>query len=215
MNNGKNIEKIAQGIFRIKVPFEDLFTTVYVYKCDEGVALIDSATYSSDVETYIAPALKEVGIENVDYLLLTHDHGDHMGGINKLSEKFPNAIVGAFFETEFPKNKIIADGEMILGNLQVISLPGHTKNSVGYFDKKTKTLLSGDCLQLRGIVKYRGGICYHDLYENSCKKLKEMDIEKIIAAHEYDPLGSIAEGEKAVKEYVDKCIEISKEEKRK
>lgn len=206
------LEKLAQGIFRIKVPFEDLFTTVYVYVSSEGTALIDSATYPSDADNYILPQLKAAGIEKADYLLLTHDHGDHIGGIENLIKKFPAAKVGSAFETEFSNKMLLTDGEIILGNLQVVSLPGHTKNSVGYFDRKTKTLLSGDCLQLKGIGKYRNGICYHDLYEKSCKKLLETDIDRIVAAHEYDPLGSIAEGKEAVKEYLEKCIEISIEE---
>ncbi len=205
------LEKITSGIFRIKVPFEDLFTTVYVYVCDKGVALIDSATYSSDVDNYIMPALKQVGIENVKYLLLTHEHGDHMGGIYGLKEKFPDAIIGTAFENDFSKKQILIDGQLVIGDLQVVLLPGHTINSVGYFDKKTKTLLSGDCLQLAGVGKYRNGIGYPELYIKSIEKLKKMDIKRIVAAHEYDPLGSIAEGKDEVENYLNKCIEICKE----
>lgn len=206
-------DKLAQGIFRIKVPFDDIFTTVYVYVCDEGVALIDSATYSADADKYIVPALNELGIENVKYLLLTHNHDDHMGGIYRLKEIFSDARIFATFKTELSDSHILTDGQTIIGNLQAIYLPGHTDNSVGYFDLKTKTLMSGDCLQLAGIGKYRGGIAYPEQYINSCNKLKNMDIRRIVAAHEYDPLGSIAEGEKTVKEYLDKCIEICIKEK--
>ena len=211
------MENLAQGIFRIKVPFEDLFTTVYVYACDEGVALIDSATYPTDVDNYIVPALNEAGIskEKIKFLLLTHNHGDHTGGINRLKEVFPDALIGATFETELKNNVLLTDGQVVLGDLQTILLPGHTTHSAGYFDLKTKTLLSGDCLQLKGIGKYRNGICYPGLYINSCEKLKNTDIKRIVAAHEYDPLGSIADGEIAVKKYLDTCIEICLEENKK
>lgn len=207
------MEKLDNGIYRIKVPFEDLFTTVYVYICDDGVALIDSATYPDDVDKYIIPQLNEAGIakEQIKYLVLTHNHGDHMGGIYRLSQAFSDAYICATFETDFSKKLFLTDGQEIIGNLKTVLLPGHTEHSAGYFDKKTKTLLSGDCLQLAGVGKYRSGIGHPKQYIESIEKLKNMDIKRIVAAHDYDPLGSIAEGENEVKNYLDKCIEICKE----
>ncbi len=207
------MEKLDNGIYRIKVPFEDLFTTVYVYICDDGVALIDSATYPDDVDKYIIPQLNEAGIakEQIKYLILTHNHGDHMGGIYRLSQAFSDAYICATFETDFSKKLFLTDGQEIIGNLKTVLLPGHTEHSTGYFDKKTKTLLSGDCLQLAGVGKYRSGIGHPKQYIESIEKLKNMDIKRIVAAHDYDHLGSIAEGENEVKNYLDKCIEICKE----
>lgn len=204
------MENLASGIFRIKVPFEDLFTTVYVYKSDDGIALIDSATYPTDVDNYIVPELNkaEISSKDIKYLLFTHEHGDHFGGSVRLKEVFPNAVVATAFETDVFNKKTLVDGEVVIGDLQVVSLPGHTTNSVGFFDLSTKTLLSGDCLQLAGIGKYRNGIGHPALYLKSIEKLKKMNINRIIAAHEYDPLGSIAEGESEVKNYLNKCIEI-------
>ena len=102
------MENLISGIFRIKVPFEDLFTTVYVYKSDDGVALIDSATYSTDVDNYIIPALKEaeISFQEVKYLLFTHEHGDHFGGSIRLKEVFSDATVATSFETDIFNKKI-------------------------------------------------------------------------------------------------------------
>lgn len=203
-----SFERIENHLFRILVPFEDLTTTVYVAIYEEGVAIIDSATYPSDVDTYILPALEELGIDfsRVRFLLLTHRHGDHAGGIGRLSECFAGARVGAFPNPDHPERKQLADREILLGGLQVLYLPGHCKDSVGFLDLKTKTLLSGDCLQLKGIGKYRNGVKFRDAYEESVNKLKKMDIARIVAAHEYDPLGSIAEGKEAVNAYLDACL---------
>ena len=63
--------------------------------------------------------------------------------------------------------------------------------------------------RLDGVGKYRNGIGDAELYIASVNKLKKMDIQRIVAAHEYDPFGSIAEGKDAVKEYLHKCIEIA------
>ena len=203
-------KSITKEIFILKIPFEDLTTTVYFYRCGEGVAIIDCATYLADVDNYILPALEELKIKDdtVKYLLLTHSHGDHAGGIKRLAEVFPNATIGATFETGLKNQIILEDNERILGDLVTVFLPGHTENSVGFFDTATKTLLSGDCLQLEGIGKYKNNVANLNLYEKSILKLKNMDIKCIVAAHEFEPLGSIAEGELAVEKYLDYCKSV-------
>ncbi len=201
-------EKLGDGLFRIVIPFEEVTTTVYVAVYGEGVAIIDSATYPSDVDGYILPALREIGVTEADirYLLLTHDHSDHAGGIERLREVFPRATVGAFFE--LPNAVRLSDGDLLLGGLQVVHLSGHTDTAVGFLDRRTDTLLSGDCLQLDGVGKYRNGVSDRERYAASIEKLRGMDVRRIVAAHEYDPLGSIADGEAAVEQYLDECLRL-------
>ena len=116
---------------------------------------------------------------------------------------------GAFFDHPLQKCTPIVDGELFLNCLTSVSLPGHTQNSVGYLDTRTNTLLSGDCLQLKGVGKYRNGIAYVDHYINSIYKLQQMKLDRIIAAHEYDPLGSVASGRDAVEAYLNLCFQIA------
>ena len=205
-------EQLGEGLFRLLVPFEDLNTTVYVVQGEEGVAIIDTATYSEDVDTYILPALETLGIDRADvrYLLLTHDHGDHAGGLERLRTWLPDATVGASFSIDAPRFLPLAEGTCLLGRIRVVELAGHTKNSVGFFDTPTRTLLSGDCLQLGGVGKYRDGISYPILYRASVERLRGMEIERIVAAHEYAPLGSVAEGREAVASYLDACLSFLK-----
>lgn len=207
------LERIDGDLYRLLIPFEDLTTTVYLLKTERGAAIVDSATTPYDVDNYIMPALDALGISRkaVRFLLLTHAHGDHAGGIARLSECLPEATVKAPFEHDLQNDAILKNGDLLLDRLQVISLPGHTKNSVGYFDVKTKTLLSGDCLQLKGIGKYRNGIALPRQYIESVKQLQAMEIDRIVAAHEYDPLGSVAQGKAEVSEYLELCIQVANE----
>lgn len=207
------MEKIDNGLFRILIPFEELTTTVYLYMCEQGMAIIDSATYSSDVDKYIIPALKELGISqrDVKYLLLTHRHGDHSGGIRRLAELFPDAIVGTSYPLEIANRIDLEDNKILFGSLKGIHLPGHTDHTFGFFDTATKTLLSGDCLQLDGVGKYRNGIQNFEQYAASVNRLKQMDIDRIVAAHEFDPLGSLAEGKQGIMDYLNACIRIAEE----
>jgi len=63
----KRFEKEIGGIYRLKVPFESVYTSVFLIKAEFGNVLVDCATYDSDVDEYIVPALLEMGIklENV------------------------------------------------------------------------------------------------------------------------------------------------------
>lgn len=207
-----SVEHIQEHLYRVLVPFEDLTTTVYIAVYAEGVALIDSATYPTDVDRYILPALSTLGIEGerVKVLALTHNHGDHGGGLARLAECFPHAAIRAHEPLPYTAYLPLSDGEILLGGLQVVHLPGHTRRSVGYLDLPTRTLLSGDCLQLGGIGKYRNGIGYPAFYMDSIEKLRSMDVHRIVAAHAFEPLGSVAEGREAVAKYLSTCAEIAR-----
>lgn len=201
--------EIDRNLYRIKIPFEKIYTIVYVVLREEGAAVIDSGTTVEDVDTCILPALEKLGVneKTLKYLLLTHSHRDHAGGISHLSACFPKAVVGASYPLNLPNRLLLQDGQILLDGLQVVSLPGHTENSVGFLELSTGTLLSGDCLQLLGVDKYRSGIGYPALYRQSVEKLQHLPLKRIAAAHEYDPYGSLAEGEEAVRKYLDFCLQ--------
>ncbi len=205
-------ERITEHLFRVRIPFEELTTTVYLAVYGQGVAIIDSATYPEDADRYILPALAELGIDGkqIRVLALTHGHGDHGGGLGRLAQLFPHAEIRASEPLPYAAYLPLTDGEILLGGLQAVHLPGHTKRSVGYLDLQTKTLLSGDCLQLSGIGKYRNGIGYPTLYMESIEKIRKMNVARIVAAHEFDPLGSLAEGREAVEIYLSTCAEIAR-----
>ena len=88
------VEEVA-GIYRLRVPFEDLYTSVFLIRTEQGDALVDSGTYPSDVTEYILPALQEFGLRLADvrYLIFTHQHGDHTGGKTTLLALAPTIEV--------------------------------------------------------------------------------------------------------------------------
>ena len=75
-----NFENIIGGIYRLKVPFEDNYTAVFLVCTDNGDILIDSATTKNDAEKFIIPALERMG-KSPKFAICTHDHGDHAGGM--------------------------------------------------------------------------------------------------------------------------------------
>ena len=57
----KSFQKEAEGIYRLKSPFESVYTSVFLVVAKEGLALVDSATTKEDVDEWIVPALAALG----------------------------------------------------------------------------------------------------------------------------------------------------------
>ena len=70
----ENMLKINENIYRLTIPFKDIFTTVYVLKTDEGALLFDTATYDEDIQNYIIPFLDELEIteDMLKYVFISH-----------------------------------------------------------------------------------------------------------------------------------------------
>ena len=200
----------VSGIYKIEVPFEDIYTSVFAVTNGDRYVLIDSATTDSDVDGYVLPACRAIGFSAPpECLLLTHTHGDHAGGVHRLSVHFPRLPIYASSPLKHgPDVRPLADGDLVGGRLTVVMLPGHTNASVGFLDGESGTLISGDCLQLLGIGRYRNGIRDPEAYLGSIARLRTMPLRRILASHEYDPYGSVAEGEKAVRAYLDECERV-------
>ncbi len=190
--------KETSNIYRIKVPFENLYTSVFLITTDTANVLVDCATYDSDVDGFIVPALTEMGIpiKSLKFLVLTHSHGDHVGGKERLIALNPNV-------------RII---DRLLGvndDLEIYSLPGHTLDCVGVLDKRSGTLISGDGIQGDGIGKYRRSLESKEAYIGVLNKIKnDKRIKNILFSHAYEPWGKDGVfGVREKEKIINYCIE--------
>lgn len=219
-----NLEKINEHIYALCIPYKDIFTTVYFVITDGGVLLFDTASYDCDVEDAILPALRELGVDENDlkYIFISHNHTDHAGGLGKLLEYYPNVCVVSKSEPlreKFAGYNFLSpcEGESLLGTLSVVSVTGHTKDSAALYDNRTKTLISGDCLQLYGIFgsgAWGANISFFTEYAEAIRKLRKMDIDAILTAHDYHPCGRMYFSKTEVAAALDACLapfEIIKE----
>ena len=214
--DGGSVDKINENIYRLTIPFMDVFTTVYVVKTPEGALLYDTATYDHDVENYILPFLKEldVGEDELKYVFISHNHQDHSGGLEKLMEYFPKAIVISKSENlkqQYSDYSVFTPEEKsaVLGVLESIPIMGHNSDGCGIYDIRTKTLITGDCLQLYGIFgsgKWGANISYIKEHIEVIEKLRKMDVEHILTAHDYHPYGFSYQGKVAIGKALDACI---------
>ena len=208
--NGAPLYKFGENIYKLEVPFFSIYTAVYIVKNGENAFIIDCADSTYDAENYILPALEEIGVkkENVNGIFITHGHGDHIGGVTLLSKECKNAKIYGFARpcAEFPDNRFypVSDGEIIEENIKVLLLEGHDKQNGGYIYLPSKTLFSGDSIELYGLNVYGLLVRHPKLYLESLSKLKKEKINNIFAAHKLVPLGSEAIGRWASKRYI-KC----------
>lgn len=191
-------ERITNDILRLKVPFENIYTAVFLIKGDDGAILVDAAASEYDAKEIILPALeKVVSTDEVKYLVCTHLHGDHGGGIRYILPHLKNAKVAAISEraiTLYGEENVVIlhDGDSVCG-ISAIELFGHSLDCVGLYDKRSETLIMGDAIQLYGITKYGCGVGFPNEYRKTIEKIRAIGARMLVASHEYYPLGAIAE----------------------
>lgn len=210
------LEKINDQIYALRTPYKDIFTTVYFVKTAHGALLFDTASYDCDVDDVIIPTLCKLGIGENDlkYIFISHAHTDHAGGLSRMLASYPNACVVSGSESlkeKYPSYKFLnpQENEVLLEDLSVVFVTGHTKDSATLYDRRTKTLISGDSLQLYGIFgsgNWGANIGFSKEYAQHIQKLRNMDIDAILTAHNYHPCGRMYFGKTKIEAALDACL---------
>ena len=195
----KGFYREAPAIYRLRVPFEGIYTSVFLIEADGKRILVDCAMTAADVEEVILPALaaRSLSPTDIDTLVLTHRHGDHAGGLDTLLQHAPAIRV------------VTAPDEEIADGISTYPMGGHTKDSIGVLDTRTGTLISGDGLQGAGVDKYP---CYTqdpEMYVQTLERILNDDrIESILFSHAYEPwFADRAIGREQVIHCAKKCFE--------
>lgn len=211
------ITKINDNIYRTVTPYKDIWTTLYLIKTDKGDLLFDAASFDEDAEKYTVPFLEACGVtkESLKYIFISHDHSDHAGGLKALLALYPDAVVlsrSTELRNRFAEYDVISpdEGDVILDTFKVVTVVGHTSDCAGIIDLRTKTFITGDCLQVWGIVgsqNWAANIRFPVDYFAAIEKVRKMDIDEIYTAHDYYPIGYKAQGKTEIERYLDGCRE--------
>ncbi len=211
------ITKQTEHIYRMTLPYKDIFTTVYLVKTPVGAVLFDAASFDSDAAEYIMPMLQELAVspEELKYIFISHNHRDHAGGLAALLAALPHACVVSRSEElrqKYPDYTFLKpdDGDKLADVLQIVTIPGHTPDSMALLDSRSNTMISGDCLQLYGIYGSGTWACNIGLPREhfaAIEKLRKMPIQTVLTAHDYHPYGHCYQGAELVGKALDACIE--------
>jgi len=153
----------------------------YLVEEDNELTLVDAAMPFA--VKAILQAAESIG-KPLTRIVLTHAHGDHIGALDGLKQALPQAkvyisrrdakLLAGNKELEqgepdmpikggVPKpgaihtkpDVLLNDGDRI-GSLQAIAAPGHTPGMMAFLDVRSRALIAGDALQVRGGVAVSG-----------------------------------------------------------
>jgi glyoxylase-like metal-dependent hydrolase (beta-lactamase superfamily II) len=148
------------------------FVNCYLVPEDDGLTLVDTMLPRS--AGAIISAAERLG-RPIVRIALTHAHGDHIGSLDELHGKLPEAEViisgrdarllvkdlsldpgepqskvrGSLPGAKTTPTRTVGEGDMI-GSLRVIASPGHTPGHVAFLDTRDNTLFCGDAFTTLG-----------------------------------------------------------------
>lgn len=162
------------------VPVGDLEANCFVI-CDEETkigAVIDPGEYTEDVKN----AIKNSGVEKLEYILCTHGHFDHVTGAVNIKKEYPEAKIcigkedslyledgllslASMFNVDFepckPDMEFSHGDTLSIGNInvQIHSAPGHTPGGVLYVLEDERIIFTGDTLFSGSVgrTSFKGG----------------------------------------------------------
>lgn len=228
--------QLTPDVYRLSVPFPGCWTGVTLVMGEENVLVDSGGCGETVDSCLVpALARLGLTLGDIAWVSLTHIHGDHVGGCGRIRELAPEVKFAAFrasadrlrdplayskaIRARFPEHsapaparlcgveaEVLMDDGDRLGNLQLVYTPGHDTDSCSFLDVRTRTLITGDSLQLNGTVS-QGCALLMDVqgYHETLNRLMGMELDYIVCGHPYLPLGAEAIGPRAVREFLTAC----------
>jgi hydroxyacylglutathione hydrolase len=162
--------------------FDDNYIWLLTRPGHPGCAVVDPGDEDPVIERLDAEGLR------LDAILITHKHGDHVGGVRGLKARWPDAVVyGPANEPIASLERRLHGGERIelegLGvALDVLDVPGHTEGHIAYYGDGA--LFCGDTLFAAGCGRVFSGT-FEQLSDSLARIGRMPPDTRIYCAHEY------------------------------
>ncbi len=136
----KNVEKRRVLTVKAIPAFNDNY--IWFIELENGECAVVDPGDARPVEQYLQRHAR-----SLSYILLTHHHNDHIGGVPALLEQYPAVIYGPE-DARLPRDTIYV-GEGDIATVQahqfsVFEIPGHTSSHIAFYG--AGCLFSGDTL---------------------------------------------------------------------
>lgn len=149
--------EILSGIRTVDLSRADgLDLEAYLLPCAEGIVLVDTGFMPQDVEK-IGAELKSIkkGWRDVNLILITHGHGDHIDNLKKVKELTGAKVMageGDVTEIEAKTGVKIDRGLKhcdhldVCGGIEAIHVPGHSMGNLSYYLRRQRAIIAGDTI---------------------------------------------------------------------
>lgn len=162
--------------------FDDNYIWLLTRPDHDGCAVVDPGDEDPVIERLEAEG------RHLDTILITHKHGDHVGGVRGLKARWPDAVVyGPAGEPIKTLERRLAGGDRVsldgLGvDFEVLDVPGHTEGHIAYYGGGA--LFCGDTLFAAGCGRVFSGT--FEQLSASLQRIAALPAEtRVYCAHEY------------------------------
>jgi endoribonuclease LACTB2 len=188
----RHSERVATVLGHNPSPFTGPGTNTWLVGASDRPLLLDTGQGVPIWIDLLDTALKELCHNgDIDRIVLTHAHVDHIGGVKQVREKYGERQV---LKMPWPGHDAPAGGpiEEIGGGavvraegvtLRAIHTPGHAPDHLCYYLEEEKALFTGDVVLGAGTTVIPDDTGDLAQYMDSLQRLLQLDLETIYPAH--------------------------------
>jgi glyoxylase-like metal-dependent hydrolase (beta-lactamase superfamily II) len=183
--------RVATVLGQNPSPFTGPGTNTWIVGTSKRPILLDTGQGVPVYADLLENALKElVGAAELERIVLTHAHIDHLGGVRQVTERFGEMEVlkMPWEGHDAPAGEISAIGHDAVvhtegATLRAVHTPGHAPDHLCYYLEEERALFTGDVVLGAGTTVIPDDTGDLSEYMDSLRRLLELDLETIYPAH--------------------------------
>jgi len=188
----RHSDRVATVLGHNPSPFTGPGTNTWLIGTGSDPILLDTGQGIPIWIDLLDTALKELfRSDDIDRIVLTHAHVDHIGGVKQVREKYGEHQV---LKMPWPEHDAAAGGHISeIGHdavveapgvtLRAIHTPGHAPDHLCFYLEEEKALFTGDVVLGAGTTVIPDDTGDLGQYMDSLQRLLQLDLETIYPAH--------------------------------